>query len=341
MKENKYSIVIPIYNCERFIDRCIKSIINQSYKNIELILINDGSTDNSNIICKKYSENDNRIVYIEQKNSGVSSARNKGIEKATGDYITFVDSDDYIEKNTLELLNKIIEKEKCDIIKYGYVKESRFLKKTYEFSIEKNININRESYNEKVYPYIFQTYDLSNIWNAIYKKEVISNIRFDEDLKYGEDFKFMIQALLQSKSLYIESRCLYHYVYNSNSAINKNNMKNKQEKLINIITCCLDIQKELGVFECLEEQINMRIKNTIMVFCAEIAKNNNYDFYLGKIQEIIKHESFRKIEKRYLEDFNLDIWNGVLEHNYYQKLKKYNLKIKLKKIILKLIGGEF
>ena len=340
MKQNKYSIIVPVYNGEKYLDRCIDSIINQKYRNIELILVNDGSIDNSSDICKKYARYDDRIIYIEQKNLGVSYARNKGIEEATGDYITFVDCDDYIDKDTLKILNMKIEKEKCDIIKYGYVKESKFVKKAYNFSIETNIKIIQKEYNEKVFPYIFKTYDLSNIWNAIYKKEVISDLRFDENLKYGEDFKFMIQALLESKSLYIYSECLYHYVYNSNSVINSKNIDSNRQRLIDVINCCLDIQKKLNSYIDIQEEFDKRIKNSIMVFCAEIANKNSYNNYIEKLKSIIENSKFENIEKRYYEIFNLNIWDNVFNYDYYKKLKKYNVNIKIKKFILKIIGGK-
>ena len=104
MSVNKISVIVPIYNVEKYIDRCIKSIVNQTYKNLEIILINDGSLDKSGQICDTWESKDNRIKVIHQMNSGVSVARNTGLENATGEYVTFVDSDDYIEPKYCEIL---------------------------------------------------------------------------------------------------------------------------------------------------------------------------------------------------------------------------------------------
>ena len=113
----KITVIIPMYNVEKYIKRCINSIINQKYNNIEIILIDDGSTDNSYNIAHNYEINDPRIKVIKKENEGVSSSRNIGIQIATGDYITFIDADDYIKKNTFYKINNIIKKQKCDIIK--------------------------------------------------------------------------------------------------------------------------------------------------------------------------------------------------------------------------------
>ncbi len=116
----KISIVVPIYNAEKYLDRCIQSILNQSYKDLEIILIDDGSTDSSNKICNNYQKRDNRIKFISQKNEGVSAARNRGISEATGEFIGFVDSDDYIQPNMYETLYGLINKYNCDISICGY-----------------------------------------------------------------------------------------------------------------------------------------------------------------------------------------------------------------------------
>ena len=116
----KVSIIVPIYNMEQYLNRCLESIINQTYENIEIILINDGSKDNSLEICKNYAKKDNRIMIIDQKNSGVSSARNSGLDKATGEYLAFVDPDDWIDKDGIEKMVDFALKHKCDIAFFDY-----------------------------------------------------------------------------------------------------------------------------------------------------------------------------------------------------------------------------
>ena len=118
--EDLISVIVPIYNVEKYINRCIDSIIEQTYTNLEIILVDDGSTDNSGSICDEYAKKDNRIKVIHKENGGVSSARNVGLDTAIGQYITFVDSDDYIEKKYCEILLKTLKKQKADCVACGY-----------------------------------------------------------------------------------------------------------------------------------------------------------------------------------------------------------------------------
>ena len=112
---NQISIIVPIYNTEKYLERCLQSILNQSYRNIEIILVNDGSDDNSLAICNKYKDKDKRIIVIDKKHTGVADTRNIGLEKASGNYIGFVDSDDYIDIDMFKKLIVGAEKYKCDI----------------------------------------------------------------------------------------------------------------------------------------------------------------------------------------------------------------------------------
>ena len=114
-KKKKISIIIPVYNVEKYLSRCLESVINQSYKNIEIIIVNDGSTDNSFDICNKYKKKDKRVILIDQNNQGLSGARNTGLKHATGEYICFIDSDDYVEKDYVEYLYKLIVKDDYDL----------------------------------------------------------------------------------------------------------------------------------------------------------------------------------------------------------------------------------
>ena len=115
MNNDLISIIVPVYNVEKYIVRCLESILSQTYKNIEVIIVNDGSVDKSGEICERYAKKDNRIKLINKSNGGLSDARNKGIDQANGIYITFVDSDDYISQNYVEILYKLIKENNADI----------------------------------------------------------------------------------------------------------------------------------------------------------------------------------------------------------------------------------
>ena len=184
------SIIMPVYNAEKYLNRSIESIMNQTYNNIEIILVNDGSTDNSLEICTSYQEKDNRIKLINQANKGVSFARNKGIDEATGDYIMFIDSDDYVEKNMIEdMVSKITEDDidlvisgiKMDYIKNGQViKEEKYKLKDKMYTIVEMLND------------ILIDIDLICIcgpWCKLYKTEILKNnkIKFTNEFTMGED----------------------------------------------------------------------------------------------------------------------------------------------------------
>ncbi len=216
----KISIIVPVYNVEKYLSECIDSLINQTYKNIEIILVDDGSTDKSGKICDEYAKKDSRIIVIHKKNGGVSNARNKGIKIASGDYITFVDSDDWLKTSTFENLVIQIKKQQPDIIKFSYIKKCGEFEKEYKFTTEVNKLILKKQYEDLIYKNIFPTYDLSNSCNCLFKTSVIKNIKFMNKTKFGEDFMFMIDALLVSNSILFINDSYYYYRVNMQSATN-------------------------------------------------------------------------------------------------------------------------
>lgn len=221
----KISIIVPIYNVEKYLSECIDSLINQTYKNIEIILVDDGSTDKSGKICDEYAKKDSRIIIMHKKNGGVSNARNKGIKIASGDYIAFVDSDDWIKTSTFENLVIQIKKYKPDLIKFSYIKKCGALEKQYKFTTEVNKLILKKQYEDLIYKNIFPTYDLSNSCNCLFKTSVVKNIKFINKIKFGEDFMFMIDALLVSNSILFINDSYYYYRVNMQSATNTINLE--------------------------------------------------------------------------------------------------------------------
>lgn len=192
MSEVLISVIIPVYNLENYINKCLSSVGNQTFENIEIIVIDDGSTDNSKLVINEHVVQDNRIIYIEKENRGVSSARNKGIEVAKGKYITFVDGDDYINPFMLEELISKAEKDLLNLVLCFHSSTSvDFLK------IEDN-TITAEEYIK----YILEGKVPRTACGILYKLEIIknNNLYFDNDLHYGEDMLFTIKFLLLSKN---------------------------------------------------------------------------------------------------------------------------------------------
>ena len=210
----KITVIVPVYNVEHYLDKCLDSLINQTYKNLEIIVINDGSTDNSGIICQEYAQKDNRIIYIEKENGGLSDARNVGLDKMTGSYVTFVDSDDWVELDYVEVLyNKIIEYE-VDISVGNYYSYNEDEKLFY-------FHMSADSYYEKVYDNVsifenlyeskeMKNFALISACGKLYKAKLFDYIRFDKG-KLGEDGYFNQKIyLLVEKIVYI-NQGLYAY----------------------------------------------------------------------------------------------------------------------------------
>ena len=214
LMNEKITVIVPVYNVEHYLDKCLDSLINQTYKNLEIIVINDGSTDNSGIICQEYAQKDNRIIYIEKENGGLSDARNVGLDKMTGSYVTFVDSDDWVELDYVEVLyNKIIEYE-VDISVGNYYSYNEDEKLFY-------FHMSADSYYEKVYDNVsifenlyeskeMKNFALISACGKLYKAKLFDYLRFDKG-KLGEDGYFNQKIyLLVGKIVYI-NQGLYAY----------------------------------------------------------------------------------------------------------------------------------
>ena len=219
------SIIVPVYNAEIYISRCIESILKQSFSSFELILIDDGSKDQSLRICLKYKQLDNRIKVYTKQNNGVSSARNLGIEKSVGKYLLFIDADDTIREDTimsnLNFMNIPID---ADIIEYPAI--FNYNSEREKKIIPKDNNIERNKYNIYKYFYLCNRY---SVWSFFIKKEIIKNIRFNEKIRIGEDILFLYKIILNVNCIASSSKGCYYYHYNNDSAMHKLNKKQKYD----------------------------------------------------------------------------------------------------------------
>lgn len=235
-KEELISIIIPIYNGEKFLRNCIESILNQTYYNIEIILINDGSIDKTRQICEEYIKKDSRIIYKEQENKGVSAARNLGLEFASGNFCLFVDVDDYMELNALEMLYDVVKKYNSDIVIFNYYTVDKYIIKNRKYDIyKKNINA-----NEFVEFMLSNEYYKGFLWNKLISRKIIAEYRFDENIHIMEDIIFLLEISKNINNVYILDEYLYFYVQHNLSALHVNNVKRLSnylayEKIINYI----------------------------------------------------------------------------------------------------------
>lgn len=211
------SIIVPIYNAQKYLSRCIESVIKQTYKNFELILIDDGSTDNSYAICEEYQKKDNRIILIKKENGGQSSARNNGLNIARGNYIGFVDSDDWISSNMFEKLFSLIESYEADIVSSDYFFSNNDIEVFPEVS-GKELVLNNKT---EIIKYFFKSDKLNStnefaVWGKLYKRELFNNLFFKEGIIY-EDYLLNFYLFEKANKIVKTKDILYAYFQSPNS----------------------------------------------------------------------------------------------------------------------------
>ena len=222
-KEILISIVVPIYNSEQHLSKCIESILRQTYGNIEIILVNDGSTDNSLKIARDYAKKDSRILVINQENSGGVISRKNGIKKAKGDYVIIEDSDDWLEENLIEKCVEAIEKhDGVDIVKFGFI----FEPSKKERNLLNDGVINKEVLKDKeielvIERLIYET-DCNQVWNEMVKRSLydFSDGIFDKIVHKGEDLQINLQIFQKAKKIVFLKDNLYHYLDNPSGITN-------------------------------------------------------------------------------------------------------------------------
>jgi glycosyltransferase involved in cell wall biosynthesis len=197
---NLISVIVPVYNAEKYVERCVNSICNQTYSNLEIILVNDGSTDNSKSICEELEKNDSRIILLNQENGGSSIARNTGIEKASGELITFVDSDDYIDETMYDIMFKLLSEHQLEVVEIERNSESDKVVFDNSFKIENPL----EATERIIKTTAFQ------VWKRLYKRSVVENMRFIPNIIHQDVF-FTIDVINAVSSIGFINSDLYHY----------------------------------------------------------------------------------------------------------------------------------
>lgn len=276
----KISIIIPIFNCSEYIERCVNSLINQTYENIEILLIDDGSTDNSYLVCLGLAKRDSRIRLFQQKNRGVSSARNYGISKSTGEYIAFVDSDDWVDEDyCLTLINGFKGGVQLSVIGNQQVNDEsqvNYEKKDDEYSIITN---------QKAYKMIFNDKNFFGFpWNKLYLKSIINKIGerpFNEKIYACEDTLFNALYLKECTQIAYNESKLYFYYQRCNSATKKEEFN----------------KRKLTVFDSLDqiEKIYLEDSKDNLVYLYTFYL---YNYYLIKILAYHTKVKFKFDKKR-------------------------------------------
>lgn len=289
--EKKYiSVIVPCYNCEEYIEENIESIFNQTYEKFKVIYIDDGSEDNTLKILKEYEKKDRRIKVIHTENKGVAAARNLGITKAKGNYITFIDADDYIDTKYLETLYKNTMDGKIDYVKSNIIRTKRNEK--ININIKEKVYMKKNNEFDELYEKILSTYELNNITATLIKRDKINHL-FKEEYNYAEDYLFNIEVIKNIDTFKYIDYTGYYYRENSNSLTHKF----EKDKFINKFKMTIKAYKELYVLLPLNEnKIRKRINREVNHILDSLFYYNNdttlkerIEIY-KKINEILKNE---------------------------------------------------
>lgn len=331
----KVSVIVPIYNVEKYLRRCLDSILNQTIENIEVICIIDGSPDNCEAICREYSNLDKRIKVFTKENNGVSSARNLGLKIAKGKFLYFIDPDDHIELDMLYNMVDIAEQNKCDVIISGYkiLPCKREVKPLYE--LNKKLNPLEMIKNNNL---VHSNNDLCFSWRFLYRSEIIkkNNIKFNKDIKIGEDFIFNLEVLINSKSAYVTDKTDYYYtIDNSNSAMRTKYKSYLEKNLMLQYKIKRKLSEESRLYEVKhyrKDMANYYINNMLPLTFKNLFNGPEVNKNLG-IKRILKYEMFRESFKEI--GFNYKV------NNYKEYIAYLILKFRVYPLAFKIINKHY
>lgn len=305
----KVSVIVPVYNSQDSIQRCINSILRQTYNNLEIIIVNDGSTDKTEEICKKITNNDDRVKYYYKNNSGVSETRNFGLEKATGDYIAFVDADDFIEENMYEIMLKEIGNANIIICNCFLVTNNRKIKSnikmtnsTYGQLNEMIKNVNNQDINRYVNP----------PWNKLIERKLIieENIMFNSEISVGEDLLFNLMCMKLSKEIKTIDKELYNYTINNDGLSTKT--RNIEDCLKNSINLINELIYILKGNTNIENIIFNEFRNVITRMINQYKKDDIIKFFKSTELKLINNVNYKLLNRK-----NYLIYK-LLQHKKYQ-----------------------
>ena len=319
----KVSVIVPVYNVEKYLKRCLESLINQRFKDIEIICINDGSTDNSSDILKEYEKKDTRIKIINQNNRGLSGARNSGIDIANGEYILFVDSDDWINLDMIKDMYEQANSNKCDVVICSYIREYSYKSREKNFNMPEITIYNEKDVSLKLHRKIIgpikeelanpeHTDSLVTAWGKLYKTNIIkgNNISFIDTKEIGtEDCLFNIYLFKYVKKAIFLNKPYYHYWKENSNSLTSTHKVNLKDKWINMYNYIREFLDENGYESVFYEALNNRIcMSTLGLGLNECNRAN-------RISEINKIKNMKLI----LEDKYISSAFRKLELIYFPK----------------------
>ena len=314
---HKISVIVPVHNSSTTLNKCVDSILNQTYKNLEVILIENGSEDNSLQMCRDYAEKDSRIRVLSLQTSGISKARNAGLQCKTGEYFTFVDSDDYIESDMIEKLLAEAEKTQADMTFCCY----RNIKSNGEiFDAEEKRLENVVLHKEIKYLFLVGTSDhvMTVVWRILYKSSVFDGLLFNEDMSFSEDEDFLFNALAIAEKTSLIAENLYNYTYFYD------NPKLRFNKYFR------EIDKVIKTYKCLIASSFTACKKFNL---DDFADAVIYYRYITMVSKVLQHPDYKKKLKAILKD---DYWRKIDTKIKYRAYKKsYYNHSKLKAFLIR------
>ena len=300
----KYSFIVPVYNTEKYLKKCLDSLVNQTYKDFEIIVVNDGSTDKSSNIISKYQKKYKNIIVIDKENEGLSMARNRGVQKSSGKYIIFVDSDDYVSNKLLEEVDKKIDD--SDILRFQIATEDEEYTKINEYHEESCESM----CGYDAFKYLSSYHFVEPAWCYVIRKNYYIENKFSfKKGVYHEDFGLIPYVIYKARKVKSIDFIGYYYIQRNGSIMNNNDYKKTVKK----------------AFDMLEQYKTMRL------FAKNINRKNNLDdYFLSYISNsvIVKARELKKDEKKvYINELKkLNVFDGVLVNTRIRRFKKYLMK---------------
>ena len=324
MKMMKVSIIVPVYNAERTLEKCLNSLVHRSYEDIEILLINDGSTDDSEKICRGYAEEYNYIKLLSQTNSGPATARNNGIEHSTGEYVAFVDADDFVEPDFVELMALSAEQSGADVVICSYYEESetgnrvhryRYQEGLYESDAVRDMAVSLISdvSENRIPPYS---------WVRMVRRDIfdLPGMRYSDGMIRSEDYFLYTQLHFQINKVYIfAEKPLYHYIEN-NLSVTHSYVKNYWESVLEIYD---GLKSKLPKQEAIEKNLNIMIIQRSMIALNNAARANNDRVFKSEVNEITRDKHLNNAIK------SLSLKEGYKEFGPYFLL----MRLKLRKFV--------
>lgn len=283
------TVIVPVYQvAEILLRKSIESILQQTYSNIELLIVDDGSPDNAGEICDDYAKSDNRIKVFHTTNGGVSNARNYALDRASGEYVFFVDSDDYLEPSCIDVLLEQQKKHNsdcamCSAYHVGEVDIIRVDEQT-DTKLECIVMNQQKALGALCYmEHPYAGYEYSAIWGCLYKRRAIANIRFNTKMKIGEDFEFKYRVFLNMKSFLCVNGRYYNYLIRSNSAMRSGFDASKVDSIEELEKLIVSSNLE----DCKIERLKSRAVNIAIVMLFMIPLSKEYEEYRKRIKKFI------------------------------------------------------